>query len=296
LDCLSNVPPNDQVASYRCIVAGESKLFTEFTKCVVLKHNCRGLTATTPTEPNPPPMPQFQGKGPMTHELAEAILFGHGVDPTAAPEAAKSIALVPGTRPWAWRIAGGKNAAFDRFPAQHQLFYRTGNAAPGSKSGAVWYVPIFAVAPDGVLLKEKVWRDRKYRVRRDDTGGGGNDQPGRFLFTVSDNGATSVENWTLLDADDYSGGLEWALFYYRGSAPEAGMAYSGAVLGTRDGEWPAGLKSAERIEAALRSAGIEPWELTRVDNSEEAVSGAPLLPHGGWAGGSSGAAAALASV
>ena len=160
-------------------------------------------------------------------------------------------------------------------------------------------MPVFAVAPDGKLLKEKVWRDRKYRVRRGDEQSGPNgDEAGRFVFTVSYNGATSREEWTLLDADDMTGGLEWALFYYRGSAPEDGMAYTGAVLATRDGEWPKGLASAERIERALRSAGIEPWELTRVDNSPAGVAGAPLPPEGGWAsgGGGGGGASAAAGV
>jgi len=276
LDCLAAVPPNDQVASYRCIVAHENPYFARFSLCVLQLHNCRGLSAEMPAAPDPPPMPSFRG-APLTHAVAEGILYGHGIPsggPTAAPPTAAAAAaqLVPGTRKWAWRIAGGKNAAFDRFPAQHQLFYRTGSAPPGSAGGAIWYVPVFAVSPDGGVLKEKVWRDRRYRVRLGQT-------PGGFLFTVSDNGVTSIERWTLLDAED---GLDWSLFYYRGAASAAGMSYSGAVLATRDGEWPGGAESARRIESALAAAGIEPWELTRVDNSEAAVQGAPLPPNGGW--------------
>ena len=274
LDCLDAVPPNDQVASYRCIVAHESPLFTRFSLCVLELHNCRGLTAEVPQAPDPPP--KF-GTQKLTHAIAEGILFGHGATPSvqAASPAAQQAALIKGTRGWAWRIAGGKNAAFDQFPSQHQLFYRSGKAPPGSPGGSIWYVPVFAVAPDNVVLRQKVWRDRRYRVRL-------GQEPGRFVFTVSDNGVTSYEEWTILDADDTSGGLEWALFYYRGAAKAAGMQYTGAVLATRDGDWPQGVESAERIEQALKSAGIEPWELTRVDNSAEAVAGAPLPPNGGW--------------
>jgi hypothetical protein len=50
------------------------------------------------------------------------------------------------------------------------------------------------------------------------------------------------------------------------------MSYSGAVLGTRDGQWPSAY--TERVHGALRDAGIEPWELSIVDNS--ACAGAPL--------------------
>jgi hypothetical protein len=60
---------------------------------------------------------------------------------------------------------------------------------------------------------------------------------------------------------------------YTGAASRAGLSYAGAVLGTPDGAYPQA--HAARIDAALRRAGIEPWELSFVDNS--ACAGAPLV-------------------
>jgi hypothetical protein len=54
---------------------------------------------------------------------------------------------------------------------------------------------------------------------------------------------------------DVADDLAWALFAYSGAAAAAGQAYSGAVLCTRDGAWPAAA-AAPRIDAALRLAGI----------------------------------------
>jgi len=54
---------------------------------------------------------------------------------------------------------------------------------------------------------------------------------------------------------DVADDLSWALFAYSGAAAAAGQAYSGAVLCTRDGAWPAAA-AAPRIDAALRLAGI----------------------------------------
>ena len=50
-----------------------------------------------------------------------------------------------------------------------------------------------------------------------------------------DNGVTSTEHWRILDAAD---DLSFGVFYYQGVAPAAGLSYSGAVIGTRTGEWP----------------------------------------------------------
>ena len=49
--------------------------------------------------------------------------------------------------------------------------------------------------------------------------------------------------------------LAWSLFAYSGAASAAGQSYSGAVLCTRDGRWPAAA-AEPRIHAALRLAGI----------------------------------------
>jgi hypothetical protein len=45
--------------------------------------------------------------------------------------------------------------------------------------------------------------------------------------------------------------LSWALFAYSGAASAAGQSYTGAVLCTPDGRWPAASQE-ERIDAALR--------------------------------------------
>lgn len=102
----------------------------------------------------------------------------------------------------------------------------------------------------------------RYRVRRGTT-------PGTFYYSVLDNGVTSNEFWRIIDcAED----LSYCLFYYSGAAAAAGMSYTGAVLGTRDGLWPGAY--TERIHASLRQAGIEPWELSMPDNSQ--CADAPL--------------------
>lgn len=48
------------------------------------------------------------------------------------------------------------------------------------------------------------------------------------------------------------------------SPSPSGLSYSGAVLGTRDGSYPTSPAALERMEAALGSAGILPWELSFV--------------------------------
>lgn len=102
----------------------------------------------------------------------------------------------------------------------------------------------------------------RYRVRRGTT-------PGTFHYSVLDNGVTSNEYWRIIDcAED----LTFCLFYYSGAAAAAGMSYTGAVLGTRDGSWPG--QYTDRIHGALRQAGIEPWELSMPDNSR--CADAPL--------------------
>ncbi|GFH24830.1 Violaxanthin de-epoxidase [Haematococcus lacustris] len=92
--------------------------------------------------------------------------------------------------------------------------------------------------------------------------------PGR---RVLDNGVTSNEYWRILDCDEDFG---WALFYYSGAASAAGLSYSGAVLGTRNGAMPTGADALRRLEAALELAGIKMWELSTVDNNN--LEGAPL--------------------
>ena len=106
--------------------------------------------------------------------------------------------------PWSWRVCAGQNPAYDQFNCQYQIFYR------GKGKGVMWYVPLFNVetlgggsgegsggsekgseggggggSGVGVEKKEKkrerVWRKRKYRVKRAEV-------PGTFWFSVLDNG------------------------------------------------------------------------------------------------------------
>jgi hypothetical protein len=78
-----------------------------------------------------------------------------------------------------------------------------------------------------------------------------------------------LQYWRIMDCSD---DLEFCLFYYSGAAAAAGLSYSGAVLATKEGRWPE--QYTQRIHEALHKAGIEPWELSSVDNS--VCVGAPL--------------------
>ena len=98
---------------------------------VIQKHNCLQNHAAIPSRPDPPPLSYYRGE-PLTHEKAEELCFG-----------------VLGQKPWSWKVVCGVNAAYDFFPAQHQIFYRKGKA--------MWYDPVFKVIKyDGT----PVWRRR----------------------------------------------------------------------------------------------------------------------------------------
>ena len=59
--------------------------------------------------------------------------------------------------------------------------------------------------------------------------------------------------------------MQWILFHYSGAAAAAGQSYSGAILASATGDWPAGKEGyIDRIHAALDRAGIKPWELFMV--------------------------------
>ncbi|BDA47648.1 probable violaxanthin de-epoxidase, chloroplastic [Coccomyxa sp. Obi] len=236
LDCLQSCSPTDQVCSYRCIVSHESQLLEDFSLCILQKHNCLGKSADIPALPDPPPMGSFRGRA-LSHDLAEALFIGW-----------------LGREEWSWRVVAGQNAAYDQFPCQYQIFYR------GKAKRSLWYDPVFQVR---TLDGRTVWRRRHYRVRRAEI-------PGTFHFSVLDNGVISKEFWRIVDVPD---DLSWALFAYSGAASAAGQVYTGAVLCTPDGIWPADSQE-ERINRALRLSGIEPWELFRVDNS--CCQGMPL--------------------
>ena len=136
----------------------------------------------------------------------------------------------------------------------------------------MWYDPVFKVQ---TLDGTEVWRRRHYRVRRGNS-------PGRFRFTVLDNGVLSDEYWRILDADD---DLDWAVFYYSGAASAAGTSYTGALIVTRDGSWPEAMRDPssetyQRIKSALGRGGIELWEVYEVTNSIRAgnnLAGFPPL-------------------
>jgi len=210
-------------------------------------------------------MTEFRGSA-MTYEMAEDLFIGWLGTTVTGP-----APLIPDDgngggdttmrnkgELFSWKVFGGKNPAYDYFPCQFQLFYR------GRARGSFWYDPVFMVkALDGQL----VWRRRHYRVRRHKT------IPGKFKFSVLDNGVVSKEEWTVLDcADD----LEWCVFYYNGAASAAGLIYRGAILASRSGESPTDGGSLKRIEEALERGGIKMWEVSRVDNG--ACQGAPLDP------------------
>jgi hypothetical protein len=79
---------------------------------------------------------------------------------------------------------------------------------------------------------------------------------------VSDNGVTSDEFWTIVGAAD---DLSWIVFHYAGAAKTVGLRYLGGLLCTPHGSLPSEAVLPE-IWDCFRSAGIQPWELYRVDN------------------------------
>ncbi|CAL9233405.1 unnamed protein product [Arabidopsis halleri] len=228
LQCLNQCSPVDQVCSYRCIASYESPYFEAFSLCVLQKHNCLELDAKIPEKPYVPPMTSFRGKE-LCHDTAEDLFVGW-----------------LGALDWSWRVVAGQNPAYDQFPCQYQLFYR------GKGKSAFWYEPVFQVR---TLEGKLVWRRRRYSVKRGKI-------PATFRFSVLDNGVVSNEFWTIVDVSD---DLSWGLFHYNGAARVAGQSYTGAVLVTSDGSYPAE-KEKERLQSALEKCGIKEWELFAVDN------------------------------
>ncbi|KAK4356137.1 hypothetical protein RND71_025108 [Anisodus tanguticus] len=100
------------------------------------------------------------------------------------------------------------------------------------------------------------------------------DRSGMNQFSsVLDNGVVSNEFWTIVDVSD---DLSWGLFHYHGAARVARQSYTGAVLVSPDGQYPAE-KGKERLVSALDRCGIKEWELFNVDNCscENALLGLP---------------------
>jgi len=66
-------------------------------------------------------------------------------------------------------------------------------------------------------------------------------------------------------ADD----MTWAVFYYSGCAAAAGTSYSGSLLVTKDGNWPANTDNKfTKIYNAFNTFDIKPWELFEVSNND----------------------------
>ena len=244
LDCLNSCSFNDQVCSYRCIASYESPQLADFSLCILQKHNCLGLSSEIPSKPEPRVMKEFRGQ-PMTSTLAKQLFTGWLGD------ASNSLPL-PQEESFSWRVFAGKNAAYDYFPCQMQLFY------PGKAKNSFWYRPIFKVK---TMDDRVVWRERLYRVRELTD----SQYTPAFRFSVLDNGVTSLENWYILDCHE---NLSWCIFSYAGAASRAGLSYSGAILASRDGKWPADDESLSRIYNVLDQNGIKSWELSTVDNSQ----------------------------
>ena len=197
LDCLTAAPPGDQVAAYRCIVSHESKLFEDFSLCVLTKNRCLGVSAEPPRFPSPRPQRTWRGQE-MNHELAEALFIGwrekregRGGESDGSGSGSRREELSFNddgdslTDPWSWRVCAGQNPAYDQFNCQYQIFYR------GKGKGVLWYVPVFNVETLGSGdgdggSKKRVWRKRKYRVKRGEV-------PGTFWFSVLDNGKRKRE-------------------------------------------------------------------------------------------------------
>ena len=243
LDALTAVDTSDQVASYRTIVSYESELLRDFSFCILQKNNIFGCDAKIPTLPQVAPMETFRGE-PLTKEVARQLLIGH-LDDMNALESSEKTDI-------SWKVAAGANVAYDQFPSQNQIFY---DSIDGR---SMWYDPVFRVETiDG----RNVWAKRHYRVRDGKI-------PGTFRFSVLDNGVTSDEFWTLVDvADD----LSYIIFHYAGAARSVGQRYLGGLLCTADGSIPSESEREKKIYPKLRSAGIDPWELFIVDNSEDSV-------------------------
>ena len=240
LDALTAVDTSDQVASYRTIVSYESELLRDFSFCILQKNNIFGCEAKIPELPQVSPMTTFRGE-PLTKGVARQLLIGHLNESSLEGSEKTDIS---------WKVSAGANVAYDQFPSQNQIFYES----VGGKS--MWYDPVFRVETiDG----RNVWAKRHYRVRDGKV-------PGTFRFSVLDNGVTSDEFWTLVDvADD----LSYVIFHYAGAARAVGQRYLGGLLCTADGSLPSESVREEKIYPKLRSAGIDPWELFVVDNSED---------------------------
>eukprot|EP00594_Rhizosolenia_setigera_P001631 CAMPEP_0178947058 /NCGR_PEP_ID=MMETSP0789-20121207/4630_1 /TAXON_ID=3005 /ORGANISM="Rhizosolenia setigera, Strain CCMP 1694" /LENGTH=493 /DNA_ID=CAMNT_0020627119 /DNA_START=403 /DNA_END=1884 /DNA_ORIENTATION=+ len=242
LDKLSEVDTRDQVLSYRTIVSYESELLRDFSFCILQKNNVFGCEAKIPPCPEVKPLQTWRGQT-MTKDLAKQILIAHLNDKDDAPS------FIPPEKrlQTSWRVSAGANVAYDQFPNQFQIFYTSLNGKD------LWYDPVFRVE---TIDERNVWCKRHYKVRY-------GKEPGTFYFSVLDNGVTSNEFWTIVDA---ANDLSWVIFHYAGAASAVGQRYIGGLLCTPDGSLPIDKEDTDRIWKSLKSCGIEPWELFVVNN------------------------------
>jgi len=254
IDLLNAVDLRDQVGSYRVIVSNETPQLEEFTLCILQQNDCFNCDAPILDRPKVPVLTEWRGE-PLTSRAAEQIFVGHLDHPSSHECVAPEL-----KQPWSWKIVVGANPAYDAFPMQHQIFYPVKDGK--SKSGSLWYDPVFCVEtiPDNA----RVWCKRHYRCtpRRhwSKTKGDGN-TPGCWTLTTLDNGMMSEERWTTIDAAD---DLSWCVLHYSGVAKRAGQSYVGALLCTADGKWPVEAregKGLERIRRAFQVCDLELWEL-----------------------------------
>ncbi len=246
IDALNKIDTRDQVESYRCITSYESQLLSDFSFCILQKNNVFGCKADVPELPIVSPMNEFRAM-PLTTEVANQILIGSLEDVDSLKGLQRQHTET------SWRVACGANAAYDAFGVQLQLFYYD-TKPDGGKGQGMWYDPIFLVE---TLDGRKVWAKRHYKVKPDPK------LPGRYTFSVLDNGVTSLERWTILDAAD---DLTWAVLHYSGAASAVGLSYTGGLLCTFDGKLPPGDIMKERIEPAFLKADICMWELFQCNN------------------------------
>jgi VDE lipocalin domain len=254
LSKMTKLDPRDQATSYRTLVSYESELLTNISRCIFTKHNIFQCYAKIPDLPPVSPMTTWRGQ-PVTEAIGRALLVGHLDGEATAPEGNQHLSV-------SWMVACGANVAYDQFPSQHQLFY------PTAKGRDLWYDPVFRVQ---TLDGRNVWCHRHYKVRPYTA-------PATFLFSTFDNGVTSDERWTILGAAD---DLSWLVVHYAGAAKTVGLQYLGGLVCTPDGALPPDAAQLSLIWHCLQQAGIQPWELTVVDNQVDSpnymLAGPPPL-------------------
>ncbi|CAE8626280.1 unnamed protein product [Polarella glacialis] len=223
----------DQACAYRCLLSFESVEFMKLSLCALERQNVLNSNLQMPESPKIAPPANFR-KAELTLETADNILVGH-FNPSQHGQN------------YSWLVAASSSSAYAQFRLQHQLWYH------GPSQRSFLYHPTFLVE---ALNSSKIWRTRDYKVARTKTAG-------EWEFSALDNGIFLKERWQLLGADDE---LRWAAVFFTGVAQNAGQAYRGCMLLTKDGLLP-NQNSMEQLEATISRAGLQLWELVAMDNS-----------------------------